>query len=221
MPAAGTLAIFARGVLLGLGAAVPIGPVNVQIARHVLRRGFFAGFALGCGAVTVDVVYAVLTSVGVQHLARSAPVEWTLRAGGIALLTYLAVGCLRAEREAWRADVVTTGAAPATNAGAGPGRAYATGVLMTLLNPMTLAFWFVAVPVLAGAVSGGGHSELPIVCAGVFAGTVSWVVFFAGVLSLAGKFRRNWWLAAADAAGGAAMLVFAAAALLSSIRSLL
>jgi hypothetical protein len=55
----------------------------------------------------------------------------------------------------------------------------------------------------------------------VFAGTVSWVVFFAGVLSLAGKFRRNWWLAAADAAGGAAMLVFAAAALLSSIRSLL
>jgi threonine/homoserine/homoserine lactone efflux protein len=96
-----------------------------------------------------------------------------------------------------------------------------TGVLMTLLNPMTLAFWFVAVPALAGPVMPGRGGELPLVCAGVFVGTVSWVVFFAGVLSLAGRFRRNWWLAAADAAGGAAMLVFAAAALLSSIQSLL
>lgn len=222
LPAApATFTIFAKGVLLGLGAAVPIGPVNVQIARNALRRGFLAGFALGCGAVTVDVLYAVLTTVGVQRLVRdAAAVEWTLRAGGISLLTYLAVGCFRGEREAWRADPVTTRAAPATIAPAGSRRAYMTGVLMTLLNPMTLAFWFVAVPALAGPAALGG-GELPLVCAGVFVGTISWVVFFAGVLALAGRFRRNWWLAAADAAGGAALLVFAAAALLSSIRSFL
>jgi L-lysine exporter family protein LysE/ArgO len=216
-----TLAILVKGILLGLGAAVPIGPVNVQLARQALRRGFLAGFALGCGAVTVDVLYAVLANVGVQRLVRSAAVEWTLRVGGIALLTHLALACLRGEREAWSADLVTTGAAPATNPGAGPGRAYATGVLMTLLNPMTLAFWFVAVPALAGPVAAGVGPQLPLVCAGVFIGTISWVVLFAGVLALAGRFRRNWWLAAADAAGGAALLVFAAAALLSSIRSLL
>src|SRR6187551_2601489 len=66
-----TATMFAKGVLLGLGAAVPIGPVNVQIARQALRNGFGAGFALGCGAVTVDVFYAALTSVGVERLARS------------------------------------------------------------------------------------------------------------------------------------------------------
>ena len=216
-----TTTLLARGVLLGLGAAVPIGPVNVQIARQALRRGFFAGFALGCGAVTVDVFYAVLTSVGVQQVAQSRVVMWTLRIGGIALLTYLAASCFRGEREAWRADLVTSGAGPATNPGAGPGRAYVTGVLMTLPNPMTLAFWFVAVPALAGPVASQGEGELPVTCVGVFLGTLAWVVFFAGVLALAGRFRRNWWLAAADAAGGFALLVFAAAALLSSIRSLL
>jgi L-lysine exporter family protein LysE/ArgO len=221
-PAApGLIALLAKGVLLGLGAAVPIGPVNVQIARQALRRGFIAGFALGCGAVTVDVFYAVLTSVGVQHLPRSAAIEWTVRAGGVGLLTYLGVMCLRGEREAWRADPVTTGLGPATNAGEGPGRAYTTGVFMTLLNPMTLAFWFVAVPALAGPLAARGAAELPVVCAGVFLGTIGWVVVFAGVLALAGRFRRNWWLAGADAAGGTALLVFAAAALLSSIRSLL
>ena len=212
-----------RGILLGLGAAVPIGPVNVQIARQALRNGFPAGFCLGCGAVTVDVTYAVLTSVGVERLARSPIVEWTLRAGGIALLAYLGVTCLQAERLAWREDPVGRGLDPGATAGAAAtyGRAYVTGWLMTLLNPMTLAFWFVAVPALAGPVAAGGTRTLPVVCVGVFAGTVCWVVFFAGVLALAGRFRRNWWLAAADAAGGAALLVFAAAALLSSLRSFL
>jgi threonine/homoserine/homoserine lactone efflux protein len=92
---------------------------------------------------------------------------------------------------------------------------------MTLFNPMTLAFWFVAVPFLAVPGDIGARRNLPLVCAGVFAGTVGWVVFFAGALALAGRYRRNWWLAAADAVGGAVLLVFAAAALLSSVRALL
>ena len=31
------IGIFLKGVILGLGAAVPIGPVNVEIARRTLR----------------------------------------------------------------------------------------------------------------------------------------------------------------------------------------
>ena len=221
-----SMALFAKGILLGLGAAAPIGPVNVQIARHALRDGFRPGFALGCGAVTVDVAYAVLASVGAERLARVPQVEWGLRIGGIIFLTYLGVMCLRGERQAWRADPIA--AAPGVPRGGAPrhpapaaGRAYVTGLLMTLLNPMTLAFWFIAVPAFAGPVSDGTSGGLPAVCSGVFVGTVSWVVFFAGLLALAGRRRRNWWMAAADAAGGAALLVFAAAALLSSLRPFL
>ena len=119
MPAG--VGFFAKGILLGLGAAVPIGPVNVQLARRALRHGFFAGFALGCGAVTVDVFYAVLTSTGIERVAQSKPLAWTLRIAGIALLSYLGAMCLRGEREAWRADAVTTGDGAATNPDAGPG----------------------------------------------------------------------------------------------------
>ena len=38
-----SLGLIAKGIALGLGAAVPIGPVNVQIARRTLRGGFGAG----------------------------------------------------------------------------------------------------------------------------------------------------------------------------------
>ena len=213
------LQTFTSGVLLGLGAAVPIGPVNVQIARRALRGGFAAGFALGLGAVTVDVFYAVLTSVGIEKVARVRLVEWSLRIGGILLLSYLGVMSLRGERDAWRTDPLTPGTGEASKTDAA--RSYITGLLMTLLNPMTLAFWFVAVPILATPGGRGAGANLALVCAGVFAGTIGWVIFFAGALALAGRYRKNWWLAAADAVGGAALLVFAAAALLSSLRSLL
>ena len=67
------LGLFARGVIFGLGAAVPIGPVNVEIARRTLRAGFRSGFFLGCGAVTIDVTYAILpVHVGVL-VRRLAP----------------------------------------------------------------------------------------------------------------------------------------------------
>ena len=40
-------ALLLQGILIGLGAAVPIGPVNVEIARRTLRGGFLAGLFLG------------------------------------------------------------------------------------------------------------------------------------------------------------------------------
>jgi len=217
----GATVLFLRGVMLGMGAAVPIGPVNVQIARNALRHGFGAGFALGCGAVTVDVGYAVLTNVGAERLARLPLFRHTLQVGGVLLLTYLGVMCLVSARRTWEADPIAFEASRGIQAGASAAGAYLTGLLMTLLNPMTLAFWFLAVPATVGPVAGTARHGLAIVCSGVFAGTVSWVVFFAGVLALAGRYRRNWWLAAADAVGGAALLVFAAAALLSSVRAFL
>jgi L-lysine exporter family protein LysE/ArgO len=210
--------LFAKGVLLGLGAAVPIGPVNVQIARHALRNGFASAFCLGCGAVTIDILYATVTAVGFERVVHYRILEDLLGIGAAALLTYLGAMCIRAEREAWHNDLIVRGAAPVVRLRAA--RAYLTGLLMTMLNPMTLAFWFMAVPALAGP-SGADRQNLLLICSGVFAGTVSWVVFFAGTLAWAGRFRRNWWLAAADAAGGAALLVFAAAALLSSLRAFL
>lgn len=212
------LSLLAKGVALGLGAAVPIGPVNVQIARRALRDGFWQAFALGCGAVTADVIYAVLTSLGVRRVFELPAVEWAVRVGGTALLAYLALLCLQGEREAWRSDPV---AGAGASGGASRHGAYLTGLAMTLFNPMTLAFWFVAVPALVGSVADDVAQELPLVGAGVFIGTVAWVVSFSAVLALAGRYRRRWWLAAADAAGGFALLVFAAAALLSSLRALL
>jgi L-lysine exporter family protein LysE/ArgO len=214
------------GIVLGLGAAAPIGPVNVEIARRTLRGGFRPGFALGCGAVSVDVLYAVLSSLGLQRALDRPAVFYGLAGGGVVVLLYLSALCFRAGVRAMRADpidaanadggIASDGASappPSGSTGGSARGAYAAGVLMTLLNPLTLAFWFVAVPGTLGPITRDAGGQLPVICAGVFAGTFGWVVSFAGILALAGRYRKRWWLAAADLAGGATLLAFAGVAL--------
>ncbi len=200
-----------KGVLIGLGAAVPLGPVNVEIARRTLRGGFWSGFFLGAGACSIDVVYAVLTTFSVGRFLDIKQVEIPLSVGAMLLLGYLGFLCLRS---AWRFRPVDE-SVPATSGGVSWVRGYTTGLLMTLFNPMTLAFWFVGLPGIAGAVQ---KSVLPLICFGVFLGTISWVIAFSGTLSALGRFRRGTWMRLADVFGGVTLIGFAAAVFLRSIR---
>lgn len=205
-------ALLINGILFGLGAAVPIGPVNIEIARRSLRGGFLAGVALGCGAVTVDVTYTVLYAVGVSRFTQNPWVYWPLAISGVLLLGYLGVLSLRGARTAARGHLLDASSVPSLHGG------YLTGLLMTATNPMTLAFWFTVLPALAGTLTDQPARDLPVICVGVFLGAIGWVLAFSGLLGVAGRFRKPWWLTAADEIGGAMLLALAGAALLRAIR---
>ena len=222
--------LFINGVLLGLGAAAPIGPVNVEIARRTLRFGGGAGFLLGIGAVTIDVGYAIVTSFTLVPVMRYPRVLTVLSGAAAVFLIYLAWQCLRAALGGHKENEGKVAAATETlkNFGASsmptptsktpappPAAHYVTGLLLTALNPMTLAFWFVAVP---GAVAGliadggtrsGGVGALPLVCGGVFAGAFGWVCFFTTLIGRLGRFGGQRWLGWIDLAGGLTLLAFA------------
>src|SRR5687768_12414337 len=90
------IGILWSGITLGLGAAAPIGPVNVEIARRAIRGGFWAGFMLGLGAVTVDVTYVVLASFSVRLFLDRPRIMLGIGVAGGAFLILLGVECLRA-----------------------------------------------------------------------------------------------------------------------------
>src|SRR5690348_2386310 len=137
--------------MLGIGAAAPIGPVNVEIARRALLRGFAAGFALGCGAVTIDVTYAVLSTFAFRAVLDYPRVLRFATIAGLVLLLYLGAGCLWAVVQHLRKDPLTRESEEKLPLTGSPAWAYGTGLLMTLLNPMTLLFWFTVVPATAGS----------------------------------------------------------------------
>jgi L-lysine exporter family protein LysE/ArgO len=206
--------LLAQGILCGLGAAMPIGPVNVEIARRTLRRGFWAGFALGCGAVTVDVSYALLYSVGLAGYIQHPAFYWPITIAGIGVLGWLGIMSLRSAARAMRPELLSD--APAVSLHSG----YVTGLLMTATNPLTIVFWFTTLPALAGTITVQPRRDMPIICFGVMVGALGWVIAFAGLLSLAGRFRRPWWMAAADVVGGVMLLALAGAAIFRAIGNM-
>jgi L-lysine exporter family protein LysE/ArgO len=202
------LLLLINGVLLGLGAAAPIGPINVEIARRTLRFGRSAGFLLGCGAVTVDVAYAIVTSVTFLPVQRYPRVMAALSIAAAIFLTYLAYRCLRSALGGHGTNGEEQQASSPTG---GPSKAehYATGLLLTALNPMTLGFWFVAVPGAVANLTAGSRTDLPLVCAGVFLGAFSWVCFFTWLVGHLKRFGGQRWLGWIDLAGGVMLLAFA------------
>lgn len=56
------------GLLVGLVAAIPIGPVNVFIASQTLKRDFFHGFLAASTTALLDVIYCGIALIGFFQL---------------------------------------------------------------------------------------------------------------------------------------------------------
>jgi L-lysine exporter family protein LysE/ArgO len=212
-----TTALILTGIGFGLGAAVPIGPVNVELARRTLKQGPAAGIALGCGAVTIDVIFAVVSSLGVNAaLERHPRIGLAISVVGIAVLLYLAFLSLRSawraycSRESEKIDDVPLSARTMVGS-------YAAGFAMTGLNPYTWLWWLTVLPGFAQSMHVRQSWDLPMICVGVFIGTLAWVLFFVALLTSVRRFAGRAWHVTADTLGGVMLLGFAIAALWRSV----
>ncbi len=58
------------GIIIGLIAAAPIGPVNLICIRRTLRYGMLNGFLSGMGAALGDGLFAIITGFGLTAAAQ-------------------------------------------------------------------------------------------------------------------------------------------------------
>lgn len=166
------LSDFSAGVLAGLGIAVPVGAVAVLLIDLGARRGFVPAFAAGSGAASADLLYASLAAfAGAPVAARLSPAGPFLRiASGVVLIAIALTGLRRALIPAVPATVDANQAA--RHPSSAP-RTYLAFLGLTLLNPMTVAYF--AALVLGGGASGGRLAEPQARAAFVAgAGLASW-----------------------------------------------
>ena len=50
-----------KGILIGLIASAPMGPVGVLCVQRTLNKGRWYGFITGIGAAVSDMIYALVT----------------------------------------------------------------------------------------------------------------------------------------------------------------
>lgn len=57
-----------KGILIGIIASAPMGPVGVLCVQRTLNKGRWYGFITGVGAVFSDFIYALLTGLGMSFM---------------------------------------------------------------------------------------------------------------------------------------------------------
>ena len=57
-----------KGMLIGMIASAPMGPVGVLCVQRTLKKGRWYGFATGIGAAVSDMIYAGITAFGMAFV---------------------------------------------------------------------------------------------------------------------------------------------------------
>lgn len=57
-----------KGILIGILASAPMGPVGILCVQRTLNKGRWYGFVTGIGASVSDIIYALITGLGMSFV---------------------------------------------------------------------------------------------------------------------------------------------------------
>lgn len=162
---------FITGILLGLGVAIPIGPLNILIMNYSLSS-FGRGFALGMGAMSADILYFVLLSLGVLVVFDNPWIFKSIAIFGAIFLLYMAWACYK-NASKMLAKISNTERGESLLA------CYLKGLGLNSINPFIIGFWLSLSSVVASS------ANWMIAALGVLLALFAWVLGLSIVTSLA------------------------------------
>lgn len=153
------------GLLLGWGAAIPIGPMNLEIIRRNLRFGTRFGVSFGCGAVSADLTYLIFLTFGAILVLTHPTVLSIVGVLGSLVLAWFGYKAITMPPPSKKTDEDLKNT-PLY-------RHYLAGLFLTLLNPMTILFWSSVSSQIANLARDANDSLLGTGI-GVLFGALSW-----------------------------------------------
>ena len=205
------LFILAKGFVLGLAIAAPLGPIGTLCISRTLERGFLVGLAGGVGTALADATYAALAAAGFAAFARFLDaISLPLQLAGGAFLLWLGVTNLRPRRDVRPARVGTRDVLSTT----------VSTYLLTMANPTTILSFAAIFAGLGLAGEGDWFGAVSLV-AGVFAGSMLWWLFLCGLVTQL-RYRlpkafANW----VSRVSGLVLIAFGAVAVVLGLQGLL
>jgi threonine/homoserine/homoserine lactone efflux protein len=139
------------GIIAGLLAAIPVGPVNVFVISQALKRDFLHGLMAGLTAVALDISFAFIALAGFFKFKVNVPPHFIsyVKAAGAFIILLLAGKLIRDSKKFEIPQDREKIPAPTPKPILGV-------VLLYLSNPTLYIFWIA----VAGTVTGLLHSRL-------------------------------------------------------------
>ena len=158
--------IFIAGLLLGWGAAIPIGPLNIEIIRRNLCFGISRGMALAFGACSADMIYLSMLALGIFFILDYPLLIRVISFIGGLILAWFGINALRLKSACLQNTILKNKNLL---------QHYIEGLSLTLLNPYTILFW-ISVSGQVAALSHSTKHALFHVGSGVVIAVLSWAI---------------------------------------------
>jgi threonine/homoserine/homoserine lactone efflux protein len=178
---------FLGGLGFGLILQIAVGPVCVAVLHRALIEGFGHAFAMIWGAALVDTLYIILSVVGISALLQIGSVRVVLGVAGALLLAAFGLHYLRAPAATERLP----------QNGGSHLKSFATGVGLTLTNPLTILFWAGALGAMMSTHTFDQPGGVVLFSAGCVAATLLFLTAVAAAAHFAARLlteRRALWL---------------------------
>lgn len=202
-----SIVLLFKGIIIGLMASIPLGPIGVICIQRTINKGRRSGFLSGIGAATADTIFATIASYSLTFVIAyiMKHLQFFQAFGGmvIALLgvRIFITNPITQLRKHKRKKNNLIGD-------------YLSVLALTLTNPLAILL-FIALFAAFNVVSHDGHAiNTLITILGVFIGAVAWWYTLTGLVNLYRdrfRIRQLWWIN--KISGGVIVLLGAAAAL--------
>jgi L-lysine exporter family protein LysE/ArgO len=207
--------VFITGFLLSLSLCLDLGIVNVALIDTSLKHGPRPALWMGLGSCFGDLVWAVVSLLGMSVLLQFTAVRWMTWLGGGSLLLFLAV---KMARQAWQdAKQIESTHMPAS----GRRSMFGKGMMLAMASPSSI-LWFAAVggSLIAQATDGSLLSTTRFLC-GFFAGGMAWTLLMVYSATHGAKLFGQRFTQGCLLASALLYLWFAGLVLVSGYRNLL
>ncbi|WP_238540385.1 LysE family translocator [Paenibacillus mucilaginosus] len=176
--------LFLSGFLLSLALCLDLGMVNVTIMKTGVERGLVPAALVGFGSGIGDLIYAVLSMVGVTLILENIYIRWILWIGGTLILLHLTWQMIRSVIRAKEVDL----GGGTQGSRRGSLKDLYTGMTLALASPTAILFFAsIGGSVIASTTDSSSYESLMLFFLGFFVAGLVWSAFMAVISSQGAK----------------------------------
>lgn len=160
--------VFFGPLLLGISLAAPVGPINLEVMKQGIQRGFWHAWLVGLGGMSADIGFMFLIYFGISHYLTSYEVQTFLLCSGSLMLGFLGMQSMKIQPNLETQPDTMTRKKPLSYS-------YIVGLLIAGVNPINLLFWLgVYGSVLTERLESLGEEYALIYSCMIFVGIALW-----------------------------------------------
>ncbi len=171
-----------KGLLVGIIASAPMGPVGILCIQRTMQKGRIYGIVTGAGAALSDIIYALMTGLGMSFVMdfidNKDNVFWLKLVGSIMLFIFGIYMYRTDPRKSFRPTSTSKGTLVHN---------FTTAFLVTLSNPLIIFLFIALFNMLTFVIPGNWFGQ----CIGYLSIVTGAMLWWLGLTYVINKMRSN------------------------------